>query len=89
MTTLRLKVVPGASNTVVVGRLGDRLKLRVAAPPEKGKANKMVEKLLERELRLSAGSVRVIAGSASPLKTVEIDGVSQETLAAVWLRADI
>jgi uncharacterized protein (TIGR00251 family) len=89
MTTLRLKVVPDASNTTVVGRLGDRLKIRVAAAPEKGKANKMVVKLLERELLLAAGSVRVIAGSTSPLKTVEIDGVSQEMLDALWLRADI
>ena len=33
---LRLTVVPGAQRTQVVGLYGDRLKIRLAAPPEKG-----------------------------------------------------
>ena len=37
-TRVRVKVVPGASRTKVVGVLGDRLKVAVAAPPEGGKA---------------------------------------------------
>ena len=69
---IALKVVPGASRTRVAGLLGDRLKIQVAAPPEKGKANKMVEKYLAQVLSLPRGSVRVIAGLSNPLKTIAV-----------------
>jgi uncharacterized protein (TIGR00251 family) len=72
---LRLKVVPGASRTAVAGPLGDRLKLRVAAPPEAGKANAEVIALLEREL---GGRAELIAGHTNALKTVVVRGVASE-----------
>lgn len=77
---LKVKVVPGASTDGISGWLGDRLKVRVTQPPEKGKANTAVENLLCRSLDLPAGSVRVVSGSTSPLKTVEIDGLSAEEI---------
>lgn len=69
---IALKVVPGASRTKVAGLLGDRLKIQIAAPPEKGKANKMVEKYLSELLSLPRGSVKVVAGQNNPLKTISV-----------------
>ncbi len=43
---LRVKVVPGASRSEIVGVLGDPLKIRIAAPPEKGKANQALLQLI-------------------------------------------
>ena len=68
-----LKVVPGAARSEVVGPLGDRLKVRVAAPAEGGRANRAVAELLREWL--GAESVEIVAGTGSAKKTVRaIDG---------------
>jgi uncharacterized protein len=65
-----VKVVPRASRSEVVGPLGDRLKIRVAAPAEAGKANRAVLELLREWL--STREVEIIAGRSSPEKTVRV-----------------
>ncbi len=75
---LRVKVVPGASRSRVVGMLGDRLKVAVAAPPEGGKANKAVCKLIAEVLGLPVRDVVVSAGTSNPQKTLVITGLSTD-----------
>jgi uncharacterized protein YggU (UPF0235/DUF167 family) len=55
-----------------VGRHGDGWKARVAAPPERGRANEAVEGLLAAVLEVPVGAVRVIGGHRSRSKIVEI-----------------
>jgi uncharacterized protein (TIGR00251 family) len=69
---LDLKVVPKASRDRIVGWVGDRLKIAVTAPPERGKANEAVVELLADTLELPASLVRIVSGLAHSLKTVEI-----------------
>lgn len=73
-----MKVVPGASRSKVVGMLGDRLKLAVAAPPKAGKANKAVCKLIAEALGVPARDVVVSAGTSKPQKTLTITGLSTD-----------
>jgi uncharacterized protein (TIGR00251 family) len=73
---LKVKVVPGSSKSVIAGWLEDTLKVRVTAPPEKGKANKAVEGLIADSLELSRSSVTVISGRTSPNKTIELKGIT-------------
>jgi len=77
---LAIKVVPGASRDGVAGWLGDALKVRVAAPPERGKANAAVERVLAEALGIAAESVRIVAGATSARKTVEIEGLSESDI---------
>jgi uncharacterized protein YggU (UPF0235/DUF167 family) len=79
VTTIRLpvKVVPGSSQSCIAGWLGDTLKVRVTAPPEQGKANAAVEALIADALGLPRGSVRVVAGTTSPRKVVEVAVLSE------------
>lgn len=69
-------MIPGASASVIAGWLEDTLKVRVAAPPEKGKANKAVESLMAESLELPRSAVNVISGKTSPNKTIEIQGIT-------------
>jgi len=73
---VKIKVVPNASRTKIAGQLGDRIKLAVAAPPEAGKANKAVCRLLADLFNLPLREVRIAAGLSQPRKTVELLGIS-------------
>ena len=67
------------------GAAGARvLKARVAAAPTEGQANEALVALLARMLRRPKRDVRLVAGAASRLKRVEIDGVSDAELAAAF-----
>jgi uncharacterized protein len=72
---LRIKVVPGASRSEIVGPLGDRLKLRVAAPAESGKANRAVVQLLRQWL--SVRDVEIVAGDSCGEKIVRVGGIKE------------
>ena len=74
---LRVKVVPGAARDGVAGWLGDALKVRVTAPPERGKANAAVEATIAEALGISVKSARVIQGRTSARKVVQILGLSE------------
>ena len=80
---LKVKAVPGASRTEVVGRLGEALKIRVAAPPEGGQANRAILALLAARLRLPAADVALVSGAASPAKVVALRGLTAEQ---AWAR---
>ena len=80
---LKVKAVPGASRSEIVGRLGAALKIRVAAPPEGGKANREILELLAERLGLPAASVTLVSGAASPAKVVELLGITAEQ---AWAR---
>ena len=80
---LEVKIVPGSSRTEIVGWLGECLKIKVAAPPEKGKANQAVIKLLSEKLALKEESITIVHGSASQRKVIEIDGITSEQLSQV------
>lgn len=78
---LRVKVVPGSSRDAVAGWLGDELKVRVSAPPERGRANAALEKLLARVLGVARKSVHVVSGQSSAHKRVEVAGLSDAEIA--------
>ena len=76
-TTLAIKAVPRAARDEIVGWHGDALKIRVAAPPQDGRANAALESLLAAALGVPKRAVRVAAGHGSARKRVEIDGLER------------
>ena len=75
MGRLSLKVVPGSSRDEIVGWLGDSLKVKVKAPPEKGRANEAVIALLAERLGIDASSIAMVSGRGSPAKVVDVEGM--------------
>lgn len=75
---LRVRVVSGARRSEVVGRLGGAWKLRVAAAPERGRANDELVALLARTLRVPRASVRIARGHTTGEKLVEVRELSRE-----------
>ncbi|WP_265517873.1 DUF167 family protein [Nitratireductor luteus] len=78
-----VRLTPRSSRDAVegVGETDDgrrRLKARVRAIPEKGKANKALEKLIGKWLDVAPSAVHVTGGSTARLKTVAISGEPAE-----------
>lgn len=81
MTRLRLRVAPGASRAPgVVGRHGEGWKVRVVAPPERGKANDAVCMLLSDVLAVPRSSVTIVSGGGSRDKIVELTGIEPDEI---------
>ena len=77
---LRLHVHPGAGRTAVVGRHGDALKVKVAAPPADGRANAACLSLVADTVGVPLAQVELSGGAASRSKRVRIRGVAAEDL---------
>jgi uncharacterized protein (TIGR00251 family) len=80
MGRLNVKVVPGSSRDQIVGWLGDALKIRVMAPPEKGKANEAVVELLSMKLGISTDDIEVESGRSSPSKVIAVTGMDDDAI---------
>lgn len=81
---VRLHVQPGAARSGVVGRHGDAVKVKVAAPPVEGKANAAVVALVAEVLGVRPAQVSLVAGDASRAKRVRVDGVSGDRARAAF-----
>ena len=65
-----------------MGRHAAGWKARIAAPPERGKANRALEELLADVLGVRRDRVSVVAGRAARRKVVEVEGL--EAPEVVW-----
>lgn len=77
---LRLHVQPGGGRSQVTGTFSNALKVRVAAPPEGGRANEAVLKFLADALGAGVRDLELKSGERSRSKRVLLRGVEPETL---------
>ena len=74
---LPIKVVAGASRSEIADWSAGRLRIRVSAVAERGKANSALIGLLADRLGLRRSALRVVAGKTSARKTLEITGLDE------------
>ncbi|MBI4889146.1 MAG: DUF167 domain-containing protein [Acidobacteria bacterium] len=71
--TLHLRVIPKSPRTAWSDTLADgSIKLRVAAVPERGKANEEIVRFLSREFSIPRNHIEILAGATSSTKLVRL-----------------
>jgi len=77
---LQLRVHPNAARNELAGFSEGVLRVKVAAPPVKGKANKELIAFLAQKLGLSKGDLTILKGHSSRNKVISVAGLSREEL---------
>ena len=73
---IRVKVTSKSSKTELTGYLPDGTwKVKVAAAPEKGKANQALCEFLAEKLGVAKSRVRIVAGETSRIKRIHVDEI--------------
>lgn len=75
---LRVHVQPGSGRSAMVGKHGNALKVRVAAPPVGGRANEALLALVAQTLGLKGEQVTLLSGESSRTKRVKITGLDTD-----------
>lgn len=79
--TIAIKARPSAKKNAILGEHDGALKVAVTAPPEKGKANAAIAKLLAKEFGLKGNCVQLLRGATSSEKVFCVEGIVKEQLA--------
>lgn len=69
---LNVRVTPRASKDEIQGIVGDRLKVRIMAPPLEGKANAQLVKFLSRRLKIPRAHIEILSGESGRDKRIRI-----------------
>jgi len=75
---ISVRVYPNAGKNEVGNFVDGVLRVKISAPPIRGKANKELITFLSQFLQISKGSVSIIKGHTTRNKLVAIDGLSRE-----------
>ncbi len=81
-TRFKVRVQPRASRTELAGAHGDALKIRLAAAPVEGAANRELLDFLAHRLGVPKSAVQIVKGERARDKLVEVQGLSEEQVRA-------
>jgi uncharacterized protein (TIGR00251 family) len=80
MGKLRVRVQPGAKRDEVLGFQEGVLRIKLAAPPIEGRANKALVAILAGLLKVPKQQVIVVAGSSARDKLIEVTGMASDEI---------
>jgi uncharacterized protein (TIGR00251 family) len=78
--TFAVRIVPRASRSEIVGEHDGVLRIRIAAPPVDGAANRELVRTLAKIFKLPQNAVEIVSGANSKNKTVRIHGADAAVL---------
>ncbi|GAC1666627.1 MAG: DUF167 domain-containing protein [Candidatus Acidiferrum sp.] len=81
----RVRVQPRASKDEIAGEVDGAMKVRLSAPPVEDRANEALIEFLAQLLKRPKSAVRILAGGRSPVKRVEMMGVTEQEVLALLM----
>lgn len=79
--TFTVRIVPRASRSEIAGDYEGSLRIRVAAPPVEGAANRELIRLLAKTFRVPQNAVEIVSGTGSKTKIIRVQGTTAAALA--------
>jgi len=73
---LAVWATPGRRLSEIAGLAGGELRVRLAAPPADGRANRELCRFLAETLGVSRGAVTIVAGAGARHKVVQVAGLA-------------
>jgi uncharacterized protein (TIGR00251 family) len=71
---LRVKIVPRSALSEIADELADgALKIKIAAPPERGRANAALVALLAERYHVPRSAITIVSGHSASRKLIRID----------------
>ena len=77
---LEIKVTPNAGRSEITGWKDGALRVKIAAPPEKGKGNKELIDFLSGALGVRKSAISIVGGRTGRSKTIAVEGMSREEI---------
>ncbi|MCA9132149.1 MAG: YggU family protein [Planctomycetales bacterium] len=77
---LPVRAQPGAKKNMIQGTHDGQLKVAVTAPPDQGKANEAIVRLLADQLSISKSSIVLLSGATNRRKKFLIAGLTADSL---------
>lgn len=87
MAHIKVRVIPGAARNQIVGMVDGVYKIKIAAQPIKGKANKALKEFIAKILGVRKSDVQISAGEGSRVKTLLIQGIDSDSVARLMLQS--
>lgn len=77
---LKVRVIPNASKSEIIGEFDGALKVKIAAPPVDGAANAELVKFLSKKIGVAKSALEIVSGQTSKNKQVKIYGSDHNIL---------
>ena len=75
--TLHVQILPKSSRDEILGFVNGRLRIKVAATPEDGRANDRLKEIISETFDVPRSRVKIVRGKTSRIKTILIEGLAK------------
>ncbi len=70
---IKVKIIPNSPKNEIIGYIGQSIKIKIKAVPEKGKANKELINFLSKTLNIPKQNIEILHGHTSAQKTIKLN----------------